>query len=385
MPKKTSKLMIDYLLVLSFLLNYYNINSQTITRIDWQKKDSSKCKNFKPEVLDSIFNHYVNQEFVFKDNGLAIAYFRNEFVQTNTENRNGVAYSLNRKRDELIDINGKIKLSKSNICIVENREKSFYSYIAGYFYYIGNLWISEYRVYNKDLKVISDSFGFNCSHHYEDNFIYTDNGMILYKLLVKGIPEQDKRSEYTKYMTDTGEFRLKDKNFFIYYINKNKMFNLSNDYDYSYRNWVVLDLVTQKPIISSSMGLSDVTNIYENNNYYKARFFKVRKNGLYGILDSNFKLVVPFEYEKIEDKRNGHYIVKKRTVYGALDSNFKLVIPLTPNRIDYVNQKGKPKKSNERFWNKVDEGLTNAAYTGLAIILYPFLLILFPHGIGKSD
>lgn len=70
------------------------------------------------------------------------------------------------------------------------------------------------------------------------------------------------------------------------------------------------------------------------------------KGGKYGIIDKQFKEILPFEYTRIKPTENGLLIVGQENLYGLMDSKFKWIIKPTYNSI-YNFQNGFAIISNE--------------------------------------
>jgi hypothetical protein len=79
----------------------------------------------------------------------------------------------------------------------------------------------------------------------------------------------------------------------------------------------------------------------------KDNFFIVKKNNKYGLLDKNFKLVIPVEYDLIYFYDNDYFKVKKNNKFGIYDKNSKLVIPVEYDDVDIYNGNFKVQKNNK--------------------------------------
>ncbi|KXX69985.1 hypothetical protein AVL50_14000 [Flammeovirga sp. SJP92] len=85
----------------------------------------------------------------------------------------------------------------------------------------------------------------------------------------------------------------------------------------------------------------DIGNFYEGFAYYHAR-----NNNSYGFIDINAENVIHPEYSLASDFKEGYSIVKKNGYFGAIDKQGKIVIPITYDGISLC----------EKGWFKVKKG-----------------------------
>ena len=78
---------------------------------------------------------------------------------------------------------------------------------------------------------------------------------------------------------------------------------------------------------------SPLISDFSNQNWISASF-----NGKLGVLDKNFKTMIPFEYDDIQPSQNdaGYFIVTKDNKYGLVDQNNTVCVPLTFDGIQSI-------------------------------------------------
>ena len=64
----------------------------------------------------------------------------------------------------------------------------------------------------------------------------------------------------------------------------------------------------------------------------------VQKNGKYGVIDINNKILIPYHYDKISPLYKGYYAVELNFKCGLIDKNGKVVLPLEYEAITNFNQ-----------------------------------------------
>jgi hypothetical protein len=95
------------------------------------------------------------------------------------------------------------------------------------------------------------------------------------------------------------------------------------------------------------------------------------KNGMIGLLDKNFKEIIPAKYEQIQECKDGLLIAKLGDHWGAVDMNDKTVIPFEYIYLDAVDDLGlirASKLSGEGFIDKTGKIMVPLTYARL----FPF-------------
>jgi len=99
-----------------------------------------------------------------------------------------------------------------------------------------------------------------------------------------------------------------------------------------------------------------------------------QKDKLYGILDSNNKVIIPYEYQNIF-KRDDNYVVYKNDKWGILNSNFEFLIDTNQDDIDIfeystMNSDYLITKKNDRSYiiNKYGKILNSKPYKDIVKI-----------------
>lgn len=99
-----------------------------------------------------------------------------------------------------------------------------------------------------------------------------------------------------------------------------KSYNYLNYLDWGYRAkaCVVFDKNFRRV-----MELADYEFIY----YWGIKQFIVKKNGFFGVLNTNGEKIIPLEYDALSGY-NGHYIVRKKNDSGIFSTEGKLLLPI---------------------------------------------------------
>ncbi|AFM03329.1 hypothetical protein Fleli_0872 [Bernardetia litoralis DSM 6794] len=89
----------------------------------------------------------------------------------------------------------------------------------------------------------------------------------------------------------------------------------------------------------------------QNNNSENTRL-PVRKDGKWGIIDQNSKIIIPIEYDFVEVEEFNYLLLKKNNNWIATDQNGKIIVPITENAneikiIDSLLIAYKSKKENQ--------------------------------------
>ncbi|MCT4629768.1 WG repeat-containing protein [Winogradskyella sp.] len=86
-------------------------------------------------------------------------------------------------------------------------------------------------------------------------------------------------------------------------------------------------------------------NNYFVNNFEESKHYVVSKNAKTGIIDPNFNVLVPLEYDFIKyfDLKNEIFIAQKNNKYGIIGRNYSIVAPMIYDNIQEMGFLGRTK------------------------------------------
>lgn len=93
--------------------------------------------------------------------------------------------------------------------------------------------------------------------------------------------------------------------------------------------------------------------------HYHQEFYKVRKQGKWGVIDKNGNETLTCEYDNIQDYigETGLIAVEKNDLHGMLDMDFKWVVPCRYEGLSTVKQKSKIWFRENGLWGMMDMAL----------------------------
>ena len=92
-------------------------------------------------------------------------------------------------------------------------------------------------------------------------------------------------------------------------------------------------------------------------------FIAINEAGKSGLVSNDNRVIIPFEYDQLDEVVNFSFILKKNKKIGLADVNGKIVIPVIYDQIVYVDEDENTKKCRWRVSNeKVTEYLFTVSY-----------------------
>lgn len=94
----------------------------------------------------------------------------------------------------------------------------------------------------------------------------------------------------------------------------------------------------------------------------------VHKNGKFGLIDRNFKEVIPAKYNQTSFWNNGLFIVEMGGKWGAVDKDDKIIIPFEYSNLGMVDDNGRilaSKESGQGFLDKAGKIIVPFNFTNL--------------------
>ena len=83
-----------------------------------------------------------------------------------------------------------------------------------------------------------------------------------------------------------------------------------------------------------------IGTMYKWERESKERTGFVKQNGKYGLINNNFKIVAPIQYDNVDIKRyNEVIVVENENKYGVLDKNHNLIIPIKYDNLKLISGK----------------------------------------------
>ena len=79
------------------------------------------------------------------------------------------------------------------------------------------------------------------------------------------------------------------------------------------------------------------------------------KNGKWGFTNSDYEIVIPFEYDDIGVFSEGLAYVKKNNKFGFYDKNGKLIVPLIYDNVNYFTSNGLSEVSKKGKWGFINK------------------------------
>lgn len=83
-----------------------------------------------------------------------------------------------------------------------------------------------------------------------------------------------------------------------------------------------------------AIGLEGVLNKKRGGNNIESTYIAAQQNGLWGVVDLNDKILLPFEYEAINPINNEVFAAKKQGKWAMVNFNGKILSPFKYNRIE---------------------------------------------------
>lgn len=189
-----------------------------------------------------------------------------------------------------------------------------------------------------------------------------------------------------------------------YYTGKLKIEEYSEEFSDEkaiFEDMIIIKSNNKYGVIGATNGKPILESKYDSISYLpNTKDFLVKSNGKYGIIarDTSIKAKIAYDEIKIMDNQNGLYLVKENNLYGVIDTNGKVIIEpeyqsigvdaksFSQNGIEnqyIILDKLIPAKSNNLwgFFNLKGEKITDFKYTGLGCTTtkvsnsYPLLVI----------
>ena len=91
--------------------------------------------------------------------------------------------------------------------------------------------------------------------------------------------------------------------------------------------------------------------------------YPINEAGKSGLVSNDNRVIIPFEYDQLDEVVNFSFILKKNKKIGLADVNGKIVIPVVYDQIVFVDEDESTKKCRWRVSNeKVTEYLFTVSY-----------------------
>ncbi len=76
----------------------------------------------------------------------------------------------------------------------------------------------------------------------------------------------------------------------------------------------------------------------EISGYFHNGYMRIRNNGMTGIIDQNYKVIIPIMYEDISDIKDDLFLAKSKNKWGMINIKNQAVIPFEYDKIRHFNE-----------------------------------------------
>ena len=99
-------------------------------------------------------------------------------------------------------------------------------------------------------------------------------------------------------------------------------------------------------------GKTQIPFVYKtlhSNNRFKTNLLIARKDSLYGVIDLNENIIIPFEYVEIQQFDKALFLVEKNGKRGLIDTTNKIIVPIIYDYVNYVNENNVMVNNNKLY------------------------------------